>query len=121
MNISAQEQARMVSICQDCQRTLLVCPSNTAVLKRLGYALWVLGKYQEVEEVCTRILSLDPGNADWLYSRAMAHLGLGQAEKAVKDLVEASQATKDHRILAVISEALESIENLRIRQSDQAA
>lgn len=121
MNIPAQEQARMEAICEDCRLALLTRPTNTAVLKRLGYALWVLGRHREVEDVCTRILILDPGNADWLYSRSMAYLGMGQTEEAIKDLIEARGMTKDHRLQAVIAEALESIENLREVRKDQAA
>ena len=121
MNISSQEQTRMEAICEDCRLALQTRPTNTSVLKRLGYALWVLGRHQEVEDVCTRILILDPGNADWLYSRSMAHLGMGRTEEAIKDLLEARSITKDHRLQAVIAEALESIENLCELQADQAA
>lgn len=122
MRINQEESARMKAICEDCRRSLMTNPTSKQLLKRLGYALWILGEYEEVEEVCTRILLQDPNDVDWIYSRAMAHLGLGQVRQAAADLIEARSKTDDHRVLAVIAEALQSIEAVDCRQDlDPAA
>lgn len=122
MRINPEETARMRSICEDCRHGLMSNPTSKQLLRRLGYALWILGEYEEVEEVCTRILLQDPNDVDWIYSRAMAHLGMGQIEQATADLIEARSKTDDHRVLAVISEALQSIDCVKLqREADQAA
>jgi hypothetical protein len=121
MRMNPEESARMRGICEDCRHSLMTNPTSQHLLKRLGYALWILGEYEEVEEVCTRILLQDPNDVDWIYSRAMAHLGLGQIDQATTDLIEARSKTDDHRILAVIAEALQSIEGVRLQQEDGLA
>lgn len=121
MRINPEESARMKAICDDCRHSLQTNPTSTHLLKRLGYALWILGEYEEVEEVCSRILLQDPNDVDWIYSRAMAHLGMGQIDRASADLIEARSKTDDHRILAVISEALQSIDCIEFQQGQDVA
>lgn len=112
------EDSRMQEICLECRRILQVQPNNRATLKRLAYALWLMQDYPEVEIVATRILEMDPVDVDWLYSRAMARLGMAKIDEAENDLICARGITTDPRVLAVVAEALQSIEDLRIRQSD---
>ncbi len=118
MNPARSEDNRMLEICLECRRILQVQPNNKATLKRLAYALWLMQDYPEVEATATRILELDPIDVDWLYSRAMARLGMGNIEEAENDLICARGITTDPRVLAVVAEALQSIADLRTRQED---
>lgn len=118
MTSARSEDNRMQEICLECRRILQVQPNSKATLKRLAYALWLMQDYPEVEVVSTRILELDPVDVDWLYSRAMARLGMGKLSEAENDLICARGITSDPRITAVVAEALQSIADLRMRQED---
>lgn len=118
MKSAKREDNRMQEICLECRRILQVQPNSRPTLKRLAYALWLMQDYPEVEVVATRILELDPIDVDWLYSRAMARLGMGKTDEAENDLICARGITQEPRILAVIAEALQSISDLRTRQED---
>lgn len=118
MKATRGEDNRMQEICLECRRILQVQPNSRATLKRLAYALWLMQDYPEVEVVATRILELDPVDVDWLYSRAMARLGMGKIAEAENDLICARGVTTEPRVLAVVAEALQSIGDLRTRQED---
>jgi hypothetical protein len=104
---------RLETICEECRQILQNNPRNVQALRRLGYAQWIIGDYLGVEMTATQILGLNPADADWLYSRAMARLAMSRPEDAEADLLCARGITTDHRMIAVLDEALNSVENMR--------
>lgn len=104
---------RLENICEECRQILQNNPLNAAALRRLGYAQWIIGDYLGVEMTATQILGLNPADADWLYSRAMARLAMSRPDDAEADLRCARGITTDHRMIAVLDEALSSVDNLR--------
>jgi tetratricopeptide (TPR) repeat protein len=104
---------RLEGICRECLDILANNPGSLSALRRLGYAQWILGDYDGVEDTATQILSQNPTDTNWLYSRAMARIAKGQLYEAENDLICARGISTDERMTAVIAEALGTVDRLK--------
>lgn len=102
-------QTRIIAIKQESERILANDPTHEGALKKLGYSQWILGDFEAVVATATRILELNPADADWLYSRAMAQLAQRELEAATSDLQKALALSRDPRLTETILDAIRTI------------
>lgn len=108
--------ARLNNLIRDCERVLSFDPNNMTALRKIGYAKWILGEFDDVVQIADRILTINPADTDWLYSRAMAHLAEKRLELASGDLAKALAICTDARMTTTILDAISTVRDLLGKQ-----
>ena len=104
--------ARLNNLIRDCERVLSFDPNNLTALRKVGYAKWILGEFDDVVQIADRILTINPADTDWLYSRAMAHMAEKRLELASADLAKALAICTDARMTTTILDAISTVRDL---------
>lgn len=95
---------------ETCQEVLRGDPDHVGALETLAHAQWLAGEFKSVVQTTTRLLSLNPHEPGYRYTRGMARLSQGDLVLASNDFRTALGQSKDPIFLSQVESALEAVE-----------
>ncbi|HXH60046.1 MAG TPA: tetratricopeptide repeat protein [Fimbriimonadaceae bacterium] len=106
---------------ENCSKVLEHDPDHLGALEVQAQALWFAGRYADVVRTTNRMLSLNPSEPGYRYTRGMALMSMGQLSRAADDFRQALVQSDDPRFLNQVQNALMAIEEFQRGGVDRIA